>query len=337
MTSKKRTLSVVLAGVLLLSGVATAGMGSAAAEVTANDSLSVTVAQADDYSSTVTVTHNGSAVTNASVNVSVADDNVTYAGAGEYVTDESGTVELSAPEENVTVEVTAEKNDATGATSATLVADTADEPLEGSLGVSVAQTDDGATVSVTHNGTAVENASVTVGVTDDNTTYAGAGDYTTDASGTVSLPAPEENVTVEITAAKDNATGTATATLTASEGEKSFGNLVSSFVHEMLNAGDDGGPIGQAVSEYVTENNPGNAADKKPDDVGKPDDAGKPDHAGQSDNTTAENGTDEGGSQGPHENAGSDENGGNDKNDGNDKKGNGGSDNGNGKARGNGR
>ncbi|WP_137284326.1 hypothetical protein [Halorussus salinisoli] len=231
MTSKNRTLSVVLVGVLLLSSVAAAGMGSAAAETTANESLTVAVEQADDHSATVTVTQNDSTV---------------------------------------------------------------------------------------------ENASVTVDTTDDNDTYAGAGDYETDENGTVYLPAPEENVTVAVTAEKDNATGAATATLTASAEdaeEGSFGDLVSSFVHEMLNAGDDGGPIGQAVSEFVTSNNPGNASEKKPDHAGKPADAGN------SGNATTENGTDEGGSQGPPEHAGNDEEG--DDEEGDDEKGN--SNNGNGK------
>ncbi|WP_135824731.1 hypothetical protein [Halorussus ruber] len=181
---------------------------------------------------------------------------------------------------------------------------------------------DGATVSVSHNDTAVANASVTVET--QNTSYTGVGEYTTDADGEVSPPEPEENVTVEVTAAKGNMTGSTTATIHAVGGEgeeKTFGDLVSSFVHEMLNAGDDGGPIGQAVSEFVTENNPGNADEKRPDHAGKPDDAGKngkdkgkPDDAGKNgkdkgkpdDAGSANKTDDDGGSQGPPENAGND-------------------------------
>jgi hypothetical protein len=205
---------------------------------------------------------------------------------------------------------------------------------------------DGATVSVTHNDTAVANASVTVET--QNTSYTGVGEYTTDGDGEVSLPEPEENVTVEVTAAKGNVTGSTTATIYAVGGEgekKTFGDLVSSFVHEMLNAGDDGGPIGQVISEFVTENNPGNADEKRPDHAGKPADAGKngedkgkPADAGKNgeDKGTphdagSANKTDDGGSQGPPENAGNDK--GDDSDDDSDED----SGNGNGKGKGKGK
>lgn len=55
-----------------------------------------------------------------------------------------------------------------------------------------------AAVTVTSNGTAVENATVTVDA--GNASYAGEGTYETDANGTVSLPAPDSPVTVEVTA-----------------------------------------------------------------------------------------------------------------------------------------
>ncbi|MFC6988899.1 hypothetical protein ACFQJD_09570 [Haloplanus sp. GCM10025708] len=57
-----------------------------------------------------------------------------------------------------------------------------------SLDLDVTQDADGtATVTVTRNGTAVENASVIVTADE---TYAGTGNYTTDANGTVSSPSP---------------------------------------------------------------------------------------------------------------------------------------------------
>jgi hypothetical protein len=202
-----------------------------------------------------------------------------------------------------------------GVATAGAVSSAAANTTGDSLGVAVEQADDGsATVTVTRNGSAVENANVTVGVTDDNVTYAGAGDYATDDNGTVELPEPAENVTVEVTAEDGNATGSTTAELTASEADEengSFGQLVSSFVQEMLNAGDDGGPIGQAVSEYVTENNPGNADENRPDDAGKPanasesGDESKPDNAGPHDGD--KNSTDDDDTQGPPENAGNDD------------------------------
>lgn len=191
---------------------------------------------------------------------------------------------------------------------------------------------DGATVAVTHDGSAVPNASVTVGVADDDATYAGTGTYVTDASGEVSLPEPAENVTVEVAAAKGNLTGETTATLTTSgeteeDEEESFGETVSSFVHQLLNGEDDGDErsIGQAVSAFVTANNPGNASEKRPDHAGGPANAGP--H-----NETAENETDDGDPRGPPEQPGNGNDGDDDRGNG-DEKGN----NGNGKGNGNGR
>lgn len=154
---------------------------------------------------------------------------------------------------------------------------------------------DAVTVTVTQNGTAVENATVTADGLN-NSTY--AGDGTTDENGTVALPEPSENVTVEVTATAGNATTTTTVDLVAEtddekeedDAQMSFGQEVSSFVQGMLDAGEEDGPLGTYVSEYVTSNNPG--ADKKPDHAGpenktnktaKKDDANKgndnrPDH-----------------------------------------------------------
>lgn len=143
------------------------------------------------------------------------------------------------------------------------------------LVVDVSENDDGgATVTVTNNSTAVENATVDVATTDENVTYAGTGTYATDANGTVSLPAPANNttVTVEITATYENASANETVTL-GDENETSeadaFGLRVSSFVHEVLASNNTtNGSVGQMVSEWVTANNPG--ADNRPDHAGPP-------------------------------------------------------------------
>lgn len=63
--------------------------------------------------------------------------------------------------------------------------------------LSLVVSDDGV-VAVTANDTAVENA--TVEVTADDDSYAGTGNYTTDADGEVELPTPEGSVTVTVTA-----------------------------------------------------------------------------------------------------------------------------------------
>ena len=154
------------------------------------------------------------------------------------------------------------------------------------------------TVSVTNNETAVENASVTV-ETVDNVSYAGTGSYTTDGSGTVGLSAPEMTVDIEVSAAIDNHTASATATLTAvnvsdanetdanetdanetddgetdanetDDGEMSFGNEVATFIDALLEHRNASTEVGPAVSSFVVANNPGNA----PDHAGPPADVG---------------------------------------------------------------
>ncbi len=138
------------------------------------------------------------------------------------------------------------------------------------LAVGVSQADDGsATVSATQNETGVENASVAV-ETADNTSYAGTGNYTTDSDGTVGLPAPEQNVTVDVTATADNHTATTTADLSVAPENvtefDTFGLEVSAYVSDLLSDENRTGGIGPAVASFVTANNPGNA----PDHAGPP-------------------------------------------------------------------
>ncbi|MDQ2073960.1 hypothetical protein RBH20_15600 [Haloarcula sp. H-GB4] len=151
------------------------------------------------------------------------------------------------------------------------------------LAVGVSQADDGsATVSVTQNETGVENTSVAV-ETADNTSYAGSGNYTTDSDGTVGLPAPEQNVTVDVTATTDNHTATTTADLTVAPNATNmtefdtFGLEVSAYVSDVLSDENRTGGIGPAVASFVTANNPGNA----------------PDHAGPPAHVTGENESDD--------------------------------------------
>jgi len=159
---------------------------------------------------------------------------------------------------------------------ATVAADTVGND---SLDVSVQQPDGSApTVSVTQNETGVADAAVNVSVTD-NGTYDGTGNYTADANGTVSLPAPEENVSVAVDASANNQTASTTATLTAVNDTRlndSFGLSVSSFVHSLLQ--NDTENVGQQVAAFAVGNNPGNA----------------PDHAGPPAHVTGDNETDRG-------------------------------------------
>lgn len=124
-----------------------------------------------------------------------------------------------------------------------------------------------------------------------NNTTVDAG--TLDSNGTFSETLFElENDTTYVYVAHAEVNGT-----TVSGGEETFstgteadifGQRVSAFVHDLLSDEDREGGIGQAVSEFVTSNNPG--ADKRPDHAGPPEDRGPkdkadkepgpPDHAG---------------------------------------------------------
>lgn len=186
------------------------------------------------------------------------------------------------------------------------------------LDVSVAQNAGNVGVTVTSNDTGVANASVTVETVEanettdngtvENVTYDGVGSYETGADGTVSLPVPEEDVTVSVTAAFDNETALATKRLKApsddeNETRESFGLRVSTFVQSLLDQSTNATEnetttsIGHQVATFVLANNPGNA----PDHAGpSDDDRGPPEHAGlDHDNETDDD-------RGPPEHAGPD-------------------------------
>jgi hypothetical protein len=244
-----------------LTAVVTAGdveaIQTAAVEPIAE--FEVAVETNDDGTATVTVTRDDVAVDNATVAV---ESDTAYAGNGTYTTDENGTVALQEPAETVTVTVTATDDDDEATTSAGL------SPVDTGLAVSVVQNSDGtATVTVTDDGTAVENASVDV---TSDVAYDGNGSYETDATGTVGLPAPEENLTVTVTAVNDSEEATTTVSLELVEngGYANFGQWISSYVQQLKDEGYFGKEFGQRVSEFATENNPG--ADNRPDHAGPP-------------------------------------------------------------------
>jgi len=212
-----------------------------------------------------------------------------------------------------------------GPGAATAAASAANTAGNDSLDVSVSQAgNSGPTVTVTDNDTAVENASVSVEALE-NGTYEGTDEtYSTDANGTVSLPAPEETVTVNVTATAGDATGSTTVELTAGNETASFGDRVSAFVKSLLS--EDADNVGQQVAEFVTENNPGNAPDHAgppadDDERGPPEDRGNdadddkrgpPEDRG---NNADDDESDEDKRRGPPENAGPPEDRGNDADD----------------------
>ncbi|WP_411963654.1 hypothetical protein [Haloferax sp. YSMS24] len=237
-----------------------------------DESLDVSVEQ-DDTNDTVTakVTQYGTEVAGANVTVEADGE---YADNGTYETDANGTIEVAEPANTTNITFTAESGDLTAETTVS---------VDGNdLALSVEQVDNTSVViTVTDDGELLEEANVTV-----SGDYTDAGDYVTDENGTVNLSAPlQNNTTLEITAEHMGETVSKTVTLDGDvEEDDPFGALVSSFVERLKQQAGDG-PMGQAVSDFVTENNPGKADEKRPDHAGKKDKGkdkqqGPPAHAG---------------------------------------------------------
>ncbi|WP_129114255.1 hypothetical protein [Halegenticoccus tardaugens] len=182
-----------------------AGASAFAGTAAADDAQTIDVEQEGEAgTATVSATENDTAVEGATVEVE-ADGN--YSGAGDYETDENGTVELPAPNETTDVNVTVVVDEET---------ETTIELAGPELAVDAESAADGtAVVSVTRYGAGVPNASVSVAADGD---YSGAGDYATNDEGTVELPAPNETTDVEIEASEGNETVETTATLDARGG-----------------------------------------------------------------------------------------------------------------------
>lgn len=109
-------MTVLLVGAALGPAAATVS----AAETAGNTDLGVDVTQNDGV--TVSVTDNGTAASNASVDVATVDENASYNGTGSYTTGENGTVSLPSPTQHVQVSVTATFDGETATTTATLTA-----------------------------------------------------------------------------------------------------------------------------------------------------------------------------------------------------------------------
>lgn len=201
----------------------------------------------------------------------------------------------------------------------------------GTLAVDVTQADDGtAAVNVTGNESDVANATVSVEATDENATYDGTGEYTTNENGSVELPAPDETVNVTVTATTENGIATTDATLHAAdeiddgsdtnettENETADNETVENFGQELqrfkLSIDESDPDKGLLVAEYATSNNPGNAPDhagpKKIDYfLNETSERGPPEHAGNGHDTEKDKGKNKGnsGNGGPPAHAGND-------------------------------
>ncbi|MFB6124692.1 MAG: hypothetical protein ABEJ59_01870 [Halanaeroarchaeum sp.] len=109
-----------------------------------------------------------------------------------------------------------------------------------------------ATVTVTDNGTAVANASVTV---ESAGNYTGTGNYTTDENGSVTLPDPATTVDVTITATTDNVSKTTTGTLVPQSESVAVNATVQSDGSGLVTVTQYGEPAANAtVNVSVGEN-----------------------------------------------------------------------------------
>lgn len=182
-------------------------------------------------------------------------------------------------------------------------------PVLASGGVDIAVTEDESTytVEVTHNGTAVNDSEVNVTATDPNATYGGANGFT-DENGTVTFALPENQTEVDITATFENHSHTETFVLSgandsSSEAEAPFGQLLTSWLHNLVDAGN-ATIIGQTVSEWVTANNPGS---EHRSDKANPGGNGPPEHATNSTDAGKHGGNGNGGGPPDHANNDNDE------------------------------
>jgi len=233
--------------VAVVAVVALSIVGPAAAA----DGLDVSVSQEGD-DVIVSVTENNTTAV-ADANVTVDDGNVSYREAGTYTTDDGGLVELSAPAENVTVTVTATVDNASASTTTELVAESVAENETDERDVN--ESDDDGSENETDD-------------RDTNETDDGEADRMFDLNLDVTIDDGEvdhSNVTVN--------------------DSEPFGLYVGAFVQTVMSE-NVSSPMGQAVSSFVTEFNPGQGP---PEHAGPPmneTERGPPEHAGPADNET---------------------------------------------------
>lgn len=306
----RRTSILALVCALLMVGAAVAPFAAIAGNHDDDAELEFDLEQVENEV-VVDVEYNDSPAENATVNITNVSD-FEYEANG--TTDANGTVSFEGPVEDVTVNVTVTHIiEGDNESETEFVNETREFQLSGHPGleIGVEQDDDAnVTVTITDNWTAVEGANVTVETVEENASYAGTGNHTSDEDGEVALPAPEETVDVNISAVFENKSASTTSTLfnesDFEEGNQTpFGQLVSEFVHGLKEDNNTTG-IGPLVAKFVLEHNPGNPPDHAgppafhfdngnftpgpPAHAGPKDDGerGPPDHAGPKDDADSE-------------------------------------------------
>ena len=210
-----------------------------------SESFEVQISQDEGGAITGNVTLYDEPVENATVNVSTVDENETYEGSGERLTDENGTFGLPAPDTAVEIDVLATYD---GLSDSTTI------QLEGAdLTVNLTQHDDfTSTVNVTRGDTPIENASVTV---TSDVEYSGNGTYQTDENGQVPLPVPDEPVNVTVNATEGDDADEKTFKLDAPELAISVNQTEDDVVIEVLFGGEpaDGANVTVEGEDYDHE------------------------------------------------------------------------------------
>lgn len=152
-------------------------------------------------------------------------------------------------------------------------------------------------VTVTHNETPVNDSTVTVTPTDPNASYAGV-EGVTDDDGTVTFDQPQNETEVNVTATWNGTTVQSSVTLDGmgdDEGQtaNAFGQEVVDHLNEIMQGLgiDSNEPIGQQLSAWIVENNPG--ADHRSDNA-NPGGNGPSGQTGQSDHAGTDDGDEDG-------------------------------------------
>ena len=248
------------------------------------DSLSISTDQTADGVE-VLVEQYGEPVEGATVNASATDENETYQGAGEETTGADGTAVFENPAKNVTVDFDATYNDLNASTTEELQA--YELHLKG-----YQDANNSVIIEVQYGDEPAVDANVTV-----DGHYTDAGEYNTDENGTVTLNAPTNDTTINVTAEYEGMNASIEGwAIQAQEidGGMDFAKALVEYIQYIKTEGVE--VPGQHISAFVHENNPSSADDdahagpNNPMTASSNSSHGPPAWAGPGNNSTTEDG-----------------------------------------------
>jgi|GEM_PF-4994788 len=242
--SSKQLLAIGMVVAVLLAGVAPVTAAGSSGDSTSAANVSVTYA-----GDQVVVTYN----TTSDATLTIDAVNGTYAGEGTYNVSGNGSLALPVPNDTVTLDVTLTVGNQSWSRTVTVPPQNTQGDVQPTLAVSIYDDGDHATVSYQ----AGTNATLTVDAP--NASYAGEGTYNVSGDGSMTLPAPNESVTVTATLTGGNDSTSTTATLSAqqsTETHPSMGQQIAAYIHSLLDGEFQGG-VGQFVSSFAHGHNRG--------------------------------------------------------------------------------